>query len=145
MNNFFYRYGIYKKLTQEENSCKNDLIGLDISYDQSSSQWRFSHLLFLLNNQNNREQEIECEVKVCHKTLSGSSCQQIAGNCLHCRSDVNPCLTGNCVESADFSQAECLCTPYTPPMGGASYTMLGENCDTISTCQVSNPCQNSSH
>ena len=98
-------------------------------------------MLFLLNQENNKEQEIECEVKVCHKSLSGSACQQAAGNCLHCRSDVNPCLTGNCIESADFLQAECECTPYTPPYG-STVTLVGEFCDTVSTCAVSNPCQN---
>ena len=128
--------------TDSNYSFKNDLIGLDISYDQTSNQWRFSHLLFLLNQQNSKEQEIECQVKVCHKSLSGSACQQAAGNCLHCSGDANPCLTGNCVEAADFSQAECVCTPYTPPMGSGSLTMIGENCDMISTCSVSNPCQN---
>lgn len=65
-------------------SCANERIGFSIAYESSAYQWQFSHLLFLLNNQdgtNGKEQEIECEVKVCHSGLSGSSCQDVAGNC----------------------------------------------------------------
>jgi hypothetical protein len=63
------------------NQCSNDMINFQISYEANIYQWRFSHTLFILNGRDGAEQEIECEVKVCHSGLSGSACDAAASNC----------------------------------------------------------------
>ena len=57
------------------------MIDFQITYQAAAHQWRLSHLLFILNNVDGAEQEIECEVKVCHAALSGSACSTAASNC----------------------------------------------------------------
>ena len=74
-----------------------------------SAQWRMSHLLFILNNANGAEQEIECEVKVCHAALGGSACQAAAGNCLHCKHGRECGPNGTCRENAMFTGYDCEC------------------------------------
>lgn len=88
-------------------SCSNVLIEFAIDFNTAANQWRFNHLLFLLNNEDGAEQEIECEVKVCHAGLSGSSCESAAGNCLHCQT--NQCVNGACLENAAYDGFDCAC------------------------------------
>merc|ERR1712048_895824 len=71
----------YTFFDNSRNQCANDAIGFAISYETSSSEWRFSHTLFILNGVDGAEQEIECEVKVCHSGLIGSACDAAASNC----------------------------------------------------------------
>jgi len=61
--------------------CTNNMIEFSIAYEAAAYQWRLSHLLFILNNVDGAEQQIECEVKVCHTGLAGSSCSAAAANC----------------------------------------------------------------
>lgn len=71
----------YTFFDNARDSCTNNMIDFSIAYEASAYQWRMSHLLFILNNVDGAEQEIECEVKVCHTGLSGSACSDAAGNC----------------------------------------------------------------
>lgn len=71
----------YTFFDNSKNQCQNDAIGFSISYEAGISQWRFSHFLFILNGVDGAEQEIECEVKVCHSGLDGSACDTAANNC----------------------------------------------------------------
>merc|ERR1712048_124534 len=71
----------YTFFDNTRDQCQNTLIDFQISYETSSSEWRFSHTLFILNGVDGAEQEIECEVKVCHSGLSGSACDATASNC----------------------------------------------------------------
>merc|ERR1712048_226948 len=99
----------YTFFDNARDQCSNNLIEFSIDYETSMNQWRLSHLLFILNNIDGAEQEIECEVKVCHSGLTGSSCQVAAGNCLHCQND--QCVNGACLENASYSGFECNCAP----------------------------------
>jgi len=99
----------YTFFDNARDQCSNNLIEFSIDYETSMNQWRLSHLLFILNNIDGAEQEIECEVKVCHSGLTGSSCQVAAGNCLHCQND--QCVNGACLENASYSGFECDCAP----------------------------------
>jgi hypothetical protein len=71
----------YTFFDNSRDSCANPPIDFQISYESSSYEWRFSHILFILNGIDGAEQEIECEVKVCHSGLSGSACETAASNC----------------------------------------------------------------
>lgn len=71
----------YTFFDNERDSCSNTMIDFQITYQAAAHQWRLSHLLFILNNVDGAEQEIECEVKVCHSALSGSACSTAARNC----------------------------------------------------------------
>jgi hypothetical protein len=97
----------YTFFDNTRDQCSNNMIDFSIDYESSVSQWRFSHLLFILNNIDGAEQEIECEVKVCHSGLSGSTCQAAAGNCLHC--NPNPCDNGVCLENTAYTGFDCAC------------------------------------
>merc|ERR1711879_108224 len=71
-------------------SCSNVMIEFAIEYSAAVNQWQFRHRLFILNQMNSAEQEIECEVRVCHTAFPASSCAVAAGNCLHCKQN-DPC------------------------------------------------------
>jgi len=71
----------YTFFDNTRDSCTNSLMDFTIVYETAAHQWRLSHLLFILNNRDGAEQEIECEVKVCHTGLSGSACDLVASNC----------------------------------------------------------------
>jgi hypothetical protein len=71
----------YTFFDNSRDQCTNSLINFSISYEANTYEWRFSHTLFLLNGSDGAEQEIECEVKVCHSGLSGSACDAAASNC----------------------------------------------------------------
>jgi len=71
----------YTFFDNTRDQCTNNPIGFQISYESNTYEWRFSHTLFILNGIDGAEQEIECEVKVCHSGLSGSACDAAASNC----------------------------------------------------------------
>lgn len=71
----------YTFFDNSQRSCGNTLIDLSIAYAAAAHQWQLSHQLFILNNVDGAEQEIECEVKVCHTGLTGSACEAAAANC----------------------------------------------------------------
>jgi len=98
----------YTFFDNSRDSCSNPMIEFEIDFNTAANQWRFNHMLFLLNNQDGAEQEIECEVKVCHAALVGSSCEAAAGNCLHCKN--SPCgANGSCAENATYDGFDCSC------------------------------------
>jgi len=100
----------YTFFDNTRDSCSNSMIDFQISYDSAASQWQLSHLLFILNNVDGAEQEIECEVKVCHSALSGSACQAAAGNCLHCNGGTECGANGACLENAMYTGFDCDCS-----------------------------------
>jgi len=99
----------YTFFDNTRDSCTNNLIDFSISYDTADFQWQLSHLLFILNNVDGAEQEIECEVKVCHSALRGSACQAAAGNCLHCSAGTECGTNGACLENTSYDGFNCDC------------------------------------
>jgi hypothetical protein len=99
----------YTFFDNTRDTCSNTMIDFSITYATADKQWQLSHLLFILNNVDGAEQEIECEVKVCHAALNGSACQAAAGNCLHC-TDGDECgANGACLENAEYDGFNCDC------------------------------------
>jgi len=100
----------YTFFDNTRDTCSNTMIDFSITYATADNQWQLSHLLFILNNVDGAEQEIECEVKVCHAALSGSACQAAAGNCLHCTAGDECGANGACLENAQYDGFNCDCS-----------------------------------
>jgi hypothetical protein len=131
----------YTFFDHSRDTCSNDMIGLDVSYDTAGHMWRLSHMLFLLNGASGDELEIECEAKVCPAALHGSSCLAVATSCLDCKTTPLACQNnGYCQSTDDFAGAYCHCVELAID-AGAGVTQhvgtVGDACEFIRTCDIS--------
>lgn len=130
----------YTFFDHARDSCANDLINLNMGYDNTVEMWQFSHMLFLLNGQHGDELEIICEVKVCPSGLHGTTCESIARECLACKA--SPCANAaeTCTPTQDFSSGTCACAPIVdesqPALLQTPLATSGANCDIVDPCPL---------
>jgi len=55
-----------------QGKCTNDLINLDLSYDDATNVWRIQHILFLLGSKVATTYELNCSIQVCDKSAPGT-------------------------------------------------------------------------